>query len=108
MNRNHLAAVLATILIVTGMLALHQNEQDIQKEPQTVPFVNLTRYSGTWWEQSYIPYYWERGCANTHAIYSIKDNGEVKVDNHCDKNGQDAHNVGKAIAEDSTNAKLKI
>ena len=38
----------------------------------------------------------------------MKPNGDINVDNHCDKNGKDFHNVGKAIPEDNTNAKLKV
>ena len=71
--------------------------------------MDVDRYAGTWWEQGFLPYFWERGCHNTHAIYSWnKDKKSIKVENHCEKNGKDTVNVGKAIPEDKTNAKLKV
>lgn len=108
MNKNHILFGLVAALCLTAIFTSNWTPQELEAKPETVPYVNVTRYLGTWWEQAFIPYYWERGCANTHAIYSLNSNGTIKVDNHCDKNGKDTHNIGHAVPEDSTNAKLKV
>lgn len=78
-------------------------------EPVTVPYVNVTRYIGVWYEQAFIPFYFERGCSKTTATYSINDDGKtLKVNNTCIRNGRPTTSIGKAIPEDSTNAKLKV
>lgn len=38
----------------------------------------------------------------------MNKDGTIRVDNSCVKNGKLHENVGKAIPEDSTNAKLKV
>lgn len=80
----------------------------VSKTPETVPYVDVKSYLGTWYEQAVIPYYWERGCSKTKAVYSLNKDGTVRVDNSCYRDGKLAENVGKAIPEDSTNAKLKV
>ena len=108
MNRNYVLYALVVALSLTAVWIGTEPSDSLENKPETVPFVNVTRYAGTWWEQAYIPYYWERGCSKTHAIYSLNKDETIKVDNHCEKNGKDSHNVGKAIPEDSTNSKLKV
>ena len=64
---------------------------------------------GAWYEQSRIPYYFERGCSHNIANYSLNHDGKsVLVNNTCIRNGKPAGAVGKAVPEDSTNAKLKV
>ena len=76
--------------------------------PRTVDYVDVNSYLGTWYEQALIPYFWERGCIKNTATYSLRDDGHIKVDNKCIRNGKEVGNVGKAIPEDSTNSKLKV
>ena len=108
MNKNNILYGLIVVLSLTAILSVGPLQSQTLDKPDTVPYVNVTRYEGTWWEQAFIPYYWERGCHKTHAIYSLNKDGTIKVDNHCDKNGKDIHNVGKAVPEDASNSKLKV
>lgn len=70
--------------------------------------MDVKSYLGVWYEQAVIPYYFERGCSKTTAKYSLNQDGTIRVDNSCVRDGKLRENVGKAIPEDSTNAKLKV
>jgi apolipoprotein D and lipocalin family protein len=58
------------------------------KEPVTVPFVDIKKYVGTWYEQALIPFFFERGCSQSAAHYSLNDDGSIKVNNTCIRNGK--------------------
>ena len=103
-----LAAVLVAIAGLAGMSTGSSDNLQVGKEPQTVPYVDVKSYLGTWYEQAVIPYYFERGCSKTKAVYSLNKDGTIRVDNSCVRDGKLRENVGKAIPEDSTNAKLKV
>lgn len=83
--------------------------------PVTVPYVDVKKYLGAWYEQSVIPYYFERNCTKTVATYSLNKNGSLRVEykpysfsNKCERNGKLVESVGHAFPEDETNAKLKV
>jgi len=96
------------IIGLTGSLDQWGSNLEVGKEPQTVPYVDVKSYLGTWYEQAVIPYYFERGCSKTKATYSLNKDNTVRVDNSCVRDGKLVESVGKAIPEDSTNAKLKV
>lgn len=48
--------------------------------PKTVPYVDIKKYLGVWYEQAVIPYYFERDCTKTTATYSLNTNGSVRVE----------------------------
>lgn len=101
----------AVAIAIVGLPFYGETSNDnlrVGKEPQTVPYVDVKSYLGTWYEQAVIPYYFERGCSHTKAVYSTNKDGTLRVDNSCIRNGKLQENVGKAIPEDSTNAKLKV
>ena len=103
-----IALVAASTLIALALL-ITQAPNPVGKEPQTVPYVDLDKYKGTWFEQSVIPYFWERGCTKTQPTYTPNPDGKsVRVDNKCLRNGNWVESVGKAIPQDKTNAKLKV
>ena len=52
----------------------------------TVPKVELPRYMGKWHEVARLPMFFQRGCVESTAEYSIKDDGAVSVINRCLKN----------------------
>lgn len=91
---------------------LYNLNRQVKDPPKTVPFVDLSRYLGTWYQQSVIPFFWERGCERTRAKYSMNEDGTIKVDNICYRNGQKVESVGKAFPDpndqNKTNAKLKV
>jgi apolipoprotein D and lipocalin family protein len=77
----------------------------------TVPSVDLSRYTGTWYEVASIPQFFSLGCHNTTATYTAQDNGIIKVENKCRLgafNGPLNYISGKAKAVDNTNAKLNV
>lgn len=80
-------------------------------ELPTVPFVNLKKYAGTWYEVASIPQSFQRDCVkNTTAVYELLSNGLVRVNNSCETaDGNIKSAEGRARVKDaSTNSKLKV
>jgi apolipoprotein D and lipocalin family protein len=79
---------------------------------KTVPSVDLSRYSGKWYEIASFPQSFQKGCHNTSAVYTLSPKGYVIVENRCNKgsiNGKESYIKGKAfVVENSNNAKLKV
>lgn len=90
------------------IIVLNMNAQQLQ----TVPFVDLNKYSGKWYEIASFPQRFQRGCTCTTAEYTLSDKGFVIVENRCRKNsptGKQEYIKGKAFVEKNTgNAKLKV
>ena len=82
------------------------------QELQAVPYVDLGRYVGTWYEIASFPQSFQRGCFCTTATYSLSEKGFVIVENRCNRNGingEESYIKGKAFVEkNSGNAKLKV
>ncbi len=82
------------------------------KTMETVPYVDLERYAGTWYSIASYPQRFERGCHATTATYSLSEKGYVIVENRCRKgslNGEESYIKGKAfVTRNSGNAKLKV
>jgi apolipoprotein D and lipocalin family protein len=80
--------------------------------PKTVPYVDIAKYLGAWYEQAVIPFYFERNCEKTVANYSLNKDSTIRVDNICYRNGVKHESVGKAFPDpadkDQTNSKLKV
>jgi len=78
---------------------------------QVVPYVNLERYTGTWYEIARYPHRFQEGCFESSAIYTLLEGGKVGVLNQCRK-GPDqklSSAKGKAwVVDKETNAKLKV
>ena len=76
----------------------------------TVEQVALQRYTGTWHEIARLPQWFQRGCYNSTATYSLNDDGSVKVINRCQREGEAASVAeGEArVVPGSHNAKLKV
>lgn len=79
---------------------------------QTVPNVDLKKYSGKWYEIASYPQRFQKGCHRTIAEYTLSDKGYVIVENSCNRNslnGKLSSIKGKAFVEkNSGNAKLKV
>ena len=84
----------------------------VAQELQTVPFVDLNKYAGTWYEIAAYPQYFQKGCHCTTATYTLSDQGYVIVENRCNRDsvvGKASYIKGKAFVEaGSGNAKLKV
>jgi apolipoprotein D and lipocalin family protein len=77
---------------------------------QTVSFVDLNKYQGTWHEIAKYPNSFQKGCVKSMAEYELKANGTVSVLNTCTfKNGNLKTGKGFAwVVDKTTNAKLKV
>ncbi len=79
---------------------------------QTVPIVDLVKYSGKWYEIASYPQRFQKGCHCTTAEYTLSEKGYVIVENRCNRDsvtGRQSYIKGKAFVEkNSGNAKLKV
>lgn len=75
---------------------------------RTVSRVDLPRYMGRWYEISSFPQSFQKGCTNTTADYSLRDDGKVTVLNQCLVDGKVKRAKGTAYAVDDTNSKLRV
>jgi apolipoprotein D and lipocalin family protein len=84
----------------------------ISQTLQTVPYVDLKKYAGKWYEIASFPQRFQKGCNCTTAEYTTTEKGYVIVENRCNKdntNGKQSYIKGKAfVVENSGNAKLKV
>jgi lipocalin len=92
-----LHAIILAILCFVTMTANSDSLMRNLMEPVTVPFVDLDKYLGTWYEQASIPFFPQLGCTQTVATYSWNpDKLSVRVDNSCIKKGKLSQSIGKA------------
>lgn len=79
---------------------------------ETVPFVDLERYSGLWYEIASYPQRFQRGCHRTTAEYTLSNRGHVVVVNRCNRDsiaGRQSSIRGRAyVQKNSGNAKLRV
>ena len=54
---------------------------------ETVPKVDLDRYTGVWYEIASFPQRFQKGCHCTTATYSKSNKGYIVVENRCNKEG---------------------
>lgn len=76
--------------------------------PVTVQAVDLSRYTGTWYEIAAFPNRFEKGCHCAKADYSLLPSGRMKVLNSCFRDGKQDSFSGVAWNTDETNAKLRV
>ena len=100
--------VLKHLLLIIIMTITDTRSQVLQ----TVPNVDLKKYSGKWFEIASYPQRFQKGCHCTTAEYTLSDKDYVVVENRCNKDsvtGKQAYIKGKAFVEkNSGNAKLKV
>ncbi|PSK92627.1 lipocalin family protein [Taibaiella chishuiensis] len=76
---------------------------------QTVPYVDLKRYLGKWYDIASFPQRFQKGCRCTTAEYSSNEDGSIKVVNRCRVAGKEKVRTAKAKVKDKkTNAKLSV
>lgn len=83
-----------------------------QEYPKVVDSVDLTRYTGKWYEIASYPVSFQKNCYCISAEYTATDKGYIRVFNSCRKGGVDGKFTsitGKAFpVKGSNNAKLKV
>lgn len=88
------------------------NKAPWQAPLQTVPWIDLKRYLGDWFEIATIPQSFQRECTATRASYSLRDDGDIDVVNTCRVGAIDGPMKkirGRArVVDHQTNAKLKV
>jgi apolipoprotein D and lipocalin family protein len=97
----------AFFLFVMAVFSVPASAADLK----TVPYVDMDKYLGRWYEIAKYPNRFQRQCVgNTMATYSLKPNGRIEVLNECLKtNGKVESATGEArIADKKSNAKLKV
>lgn len=78
---------------------------------ETVPYVDLERYLGKWYEIARYDHRFERGCSEVEAFYTQRDDGMIGVRNRCflsDENRTKEANGRAKIADEKSNSKLKV
>jgi apolipoprotein D and lipocalin family protein len=107
-------ATLYTLIAGVSMAlgVAHSAAQGAEAPLETVAFVDLDRYLGTWYEIASYPAWFQRGCTAVTAEYGLRDDGRISVLNSCRKGSLDGklkRAKGRAkVADTSTNAKLKV
>jgi apolipoprotein D and lipocalin family protein len=77
----------------------------------TVPFVDLQRYTGVWYEIARLPNRFQKQCVrNVTATYTLRDDGRIDVMNRCvDEDGELTEAQGIArIADTTSRSKLEV
>lgn len=106
MKRN----VFALLFLTLGFVSCAQKQSNL--DLTTVKEFDINRYLGKWYEIGRFDHSFERGMVGTTAMYSLKDDGTIRVVNSGYKNGFDGklkEAVGKGKFADKNNpAKLKV
>jgi apolipoprotein D and lipocalin family protein len=97
--------ILATS-VVLGLTALALQARN--KPLETVKYVELKKYLGTWFEIAAFPQSFEKGCSCTSATYGLNTDGTLIVKNRCIRNNKLKVTEGRAFVSDNTNAKLEV
>jgi len=99
-------------IVAVAILLFFMNTPLNAQPLQTVPYVDLAKYAGKWYEIAAFPQRFQKGCTCTTAEYTATDKGYIMVENRCNRdsvNGKSSYVRGKAfVAENSGNAKLKV
>ena len=109
LNRSEKLALVLPILAAAGIMFFSQKAQ--AHDLETVPYVDLEKYSGEWFEIASFPQSFQRGCTCTKATYSANEDGTINVENTCNIPAKGTTKTSKAkafVEEGSGNAKLKV
>jgi apolipoprotein D and lipocalin family protein len=107
----NLMTVAAVGLVFMVSLGSASAESKTHPPLRTVDRVDLSRYSGAWYEIARYPNRFQRDCdSDTTAVYTLGKDGKVQVVNSCrQKNGKTKMARGTAkVADKTTNAKLRV
>ncbi|MFM9033506.1 MAG: lipocalin family protein [Mycobacterium sp.] len=78
--------------------------------PSSVP-VDPARYAGTYYEQGSVKQFFSIGLVNTKAVYTLKDDGSLRVQNSGNyffKRGPKSSIVGAAVPVNTANTALNV
>lgn len=103
--------LLVVIILIFFTACIYQKNQT-SSPVEVVPFVDLNRYTGVWYEISRYPNRFQEGCVGTRATYTLRKDGRIDVLNECFEGSfsgklRRAKGVAKVVDEVSK-AKLKV
>ncbi len=76
---------------------------------EVVPYVELEKYLGKWYEIAHLPTRFQKGCTDTTATYNLSEDGNISVLNECIRKGKVKQTKGKAkVVDKNSGAKLKV
>ena len=112
MTKIHSFIALAIVLqLSVAPVALSQSDSTDSLAVTTVRSVDLSRYTGAWYEIAKIPNRFQKQCVRgTTAEYALRVDGRITVVNRCIKDdGSPSEAEGVAeIVDTVSNAKLKV
>jgi len=91
--------LILVLLVVLGCSAASPAAQPNAAQPNSVAQVDLTRYTGQWFEIARTPNFWQRQCASdVTARYDLQPGGKFVIHNECKKsNGETTSGDGYAV-----------
>lgn len=99
-------------LILLSLCVLAIGACDTNLPLETVNYVDVQKYTGTWYEIASFPTWFQKDCTGTTATYSLNKDGSIRIINKCFKkslNGEEDIAEGVAYVDNTiTNAKLKV
>ena len=106
-------AVVLYFLILAGALFLHPaaSAGSAGQPVRTVPSVDLARYAGKWYEIARYPNFFQKGCRDSTATYTLRPDGELSILNRCLKGdaGEVSEAKGKGwVVSPPDTARLKV
>lgn len=99
--------------LIIFLLVIGTSSASAKASPlKTVEHVELNRYAGKWYEIARFDQKFQKNCTAVSAEYTLKKNGEVKVQNICrlfSPDGKLKSSIARAwVTDKNTNAKLKV
>lgn len=104
-------SAIITFVIFTLFIFAFTSCSSIPKGATAVKPFDKDKYLGTWYEIARLDYKWEKNLDNVTARYSLKPNGDIRVDNrgHNYKKDKDERSRGKAKpVGDPNEGRLKV
>jgi len=106
-------AILFAAILIPSFLTACMPPPDKSTSPlEVVEHVELTKYTGEWYEIARYPNKFQEGCQRSKATYSLRADGKITVLNECFDQGFSTlikSAKGRAwVVDEHTNAKLKV
>ena len=104
-------AVIPVALGILGIAFLNSCSVGIPKGAMAVQHFNAKKFLGKWYEMARFDYRFEKNLNNVTATYTMKDNGNIKVDNrgydYVTKKWKESVGEAKFVKNDKV-AELKV
>ena len=113
MKRKSIAAIAGTVLVGSAIASYFylRTRKPKYAELRTAN-VDLEKYLGKWYDIAHLPASFMEGCYNTQAVYTLQEDGTIKVVNTCNKgsiHGPEDRAEGQAtVADTNLYSKLEV